>query len=681
MTSKNYLCKGIREHIHRHMFLTILVSLALLMVLPIHCITELDVAKGMMQFPEDSLNSVQEAFLGCLSANGWVMVVVAGAAILYGLASFFYLYSGEKTDFYHSLPWKREVLFLVSLVSSLVSFLVPYLIATGITYLIGILNGGNSTKVLPTMAIAIGVNVLYFLVFYAAAVLAVMLTGNLFTGVLGFAGIMSYGIIIKFAYSGLNSRFFDTLSTYSSGMQENFLSPFLAYRRMIYTGDEKILQYGVLYGVIVLAVLLALDLWLYKIRPSESYHKAIAFQKLEPVIKVACVIPIAVLAALFFSGGMSNHFVWFVAGTIVVALVLSAAFDFLYSLDIKSCIRPKISTGVILAFLALVIMGYRMDITGVDSFLPDKGKVQAMSVKFNSISDRMAYPVNAYEKMEAVNNNQMWMKDFDAAYALAQIGVEYYTDHKNEEDAFETMVSVELAYEMKSGKKVYRSYYLPETEEVLANIQKIYDNWEYREKIMPTYYADAEDIDFLYVTDVSGRRMQLDVQRNELEILYKTYKNELEGMTFEEASDQRILGYLVAEQKEYGDYGNTKQDYMFSWDLPIYEGFSETRAMLTELGNPIEDHIPAEEVLQIRLTTMDEMGNTAQEVILEKPEEIQRVLNHMTYEYCHYGVGSKLLYDINVELIWTDRFKETEQSMYLLDDGSLDDILQKLNID
>lgn len=46
MTSKNYLCKGIRDHIHRHMFLTILVSLALLVALPIHCITELDVAKG-----------------------------------------------------------------------------------------------------------------------------------------------------------------------------------------------------------------------------------------------------------------------------------------------------------------------------------------------------------------------------------------------------------------------------------------------------------------------------------------------------------------------------------------------------------------------------------------------------------------------------------------------------------
>ena len=53
----------------------------------------------------------------------------------------------------------------------------------------------------------------------------------------------------------------------------------------------------------------------------------------------------------------------------------------------------------------------------------------------------------------------------------------------------------------------------------------------------------------------------------------------------------------------------------------------------------------------------------------------------MTYEYCRYGVGSKLLYDINVELVWTDRFKETEQTMYLLDDGSLEDILQKLNID
>lgn len=58
--------------------------------------------------------------------------------------------------------------------------------------------------------------------------------------------------------------------------------------------------------------------------------------------------------------------------------------------------------------------------------------------------------------MGAVNNNQMWMKDFDAIYALAQIGVEYYADNKNEEaDAFglDTLVNVDLTYEMKSGKR------------------------------------------------------------------------------------------------------------------------------------------------------------------------------------------------------------------------------------
>ena len=48
MTSKNYLCKSIKENIRRNMFLTILISLALLVVFPVYCITGME-ASGQIE--------------------------------------------------------------------------------------------------------------------------------------------------------------------------------------------------------------------------------------------------------------------------------------------------------------------------------------------------------------------------------------------------------------------------------------------------------------------------------------------------------------------------------------------------------------------------------------------------------------------------------------------------------
>ena len=46
----------------------------------------------------------------------------------------------------------------------------------------------------------------------------------------------------------------------------------------------------------VLAVILILgDIWIYRMRSSESFHKAIAFRKLEPVIKICIILPAALL--------------------------------------------------------------------------------------------------------------------------------------------------------------------------------------------------------------------------------------------------------------------------------------------------------------------------------------------------------------------------------------------------
>lgn len=690
MTSKNYLCKSIKENIRRNMFLTILVSLALLVVFPVYCITCMEGAGHIEAYM--GFDGYQRMLLRCISPSSPASIVVVVAAVLYALLGFGYLYSGEKTDFYHSLPMKREALYLVSLASSFISFVVPYLISIGMAYMIGTMSGGNSTYAPKIMVMTIGLHLLYYLVFYTGAVLAILLTGNLFTGALGFAGIMSYGIILDSAVSFMNGRFFQTLSASSPQFASWFLSPLIIYAHSCVQGENlaemwsgqevfrgrglvETYRNGMLLGIVMLVVLLGLNIWIYKIRSSESYHKAIAFPKLEPVIKVCSVIPISLLAGLVFSAEMKHVFLWMVIGTMVSAFVLSTAFNFLYTLDIRSCIKPKISDGIILVILTLVITGYRMDITGVDSFLPNKDKIETMSVQLNSISDTFSYPEGYYGR-DALNEDRL--ESFDPVYRLAEIGVAYYKqDSKYEED--QIMVDVDVAFHMKSGETVYRNYYIPETEETLKAIEEIYNDWDYREKIMPTYYATTEDIDFLYVIDHMGRRIQMDLPQDKLEILYKTYKNELESMTFSESSAQRIIGYLSAEQKMKDGY--SMGDYMSTWDLPVYEGFEETKAMLKELGYPILDIIPVEEVLRIRLSNLDEGGNTAGEVILEKPEDMERILKALSYGDARYRVGSNMEYAVNVEISWNDRFKEQWRTLYLMNNGTLDDVLKELHID
>ena len=58
----------------------------------------------------------------------FLLFFVVIAAFCLGMTGYHYLYSREKTDFYHSLPLKRERIFFVPYVSGILIFAVPYLI-------------------------------------------------------------------------------------------------------------------------------------------------------------------------------------------------------------------------------------------------------------------------------------------------------------------------------------------------------------------------------------------------------------------------------------------------------------------------------------------------------------------------------------------------------------------------
>lgn len=691
MTSRNYLFNSIKENIRRNFYLFILITLGFFAVFPLQTIMALDRAKAMIPL-EDEIDPIKMEFLNCIGVeNNLATIFIGIVAVLLGVMGFYYLYSGEKTDFYHSLPLKREELFVIPFFSGFFMFLAPYLFSVGITYLIGIgYHGVSAQSGVQTLA-AIGMNILFFLELYVFAILAILLTGNLFTGVLAFLGFMSYGWIIYGAYFYMNHMFFDTLAQFQEPAITKYLSPIVSHLGAIdlWAAEMGDIRGYVIYALILIVVVLAADVCIYKVRPSESFHKSIAFQKLQPIIKVCAVLPISVLISLFFSMGMEHEFLWLCVFVILVSLILSCVFEFLFTMDIRKCIRPKVSTGVILATLAVILAGYKLDVLGVDAYLPEKEDVDTMSVYFTSINERanypMKYPMGPDKQME---KNQT--KDFDAIYELAKIGVNYYKEHDKQsvdipptflraqstwaptEEDENVMVSVYIRYHLKNGRTVNRAYYLPESKEILALTSDIYDNWDYKKTMLPTSYVSEKDIEYLYVQDIFDKRLQVNATEDVIDNIYKTYKGELESMTLEQSSKDRILGYLSVEEKIEENYNQTTE-------FPIYESFVKTRELLEEAGQPLKE-LSSDEIRSITCGGTRSDGEYVEEVITDKAE-IEKIIPSLTYEMGHYGLGSKVSYELGCTILFEDGGTQMQSDLYMMEGEVLNSLLKKLNID
>ena len=508
---------------------------------------------------------------------------------------------------------------------------------------------------------------------------------------------MFYGPILYMTFTRLNARFFETIvqeMDYDFGI---FLSPLIAYisgGTVDWTWKSLCIYF--LYGVVLALVVILADILVYRIRPSESFHKAIAFKKLEPVIKVCGILPLSLLCALYFSGYMYNQFFWMVIGAVVLTLIFSMIFDFLCNMDIRMALKPKVSTGVILAVLILILGGYRTDITGVDTFLPDEEKVASMSLYLPSVSGQFQYPESSVTESPTYTTFSLkqWVEDFQEIYALAEKSVEYVRDHENyasdvqslreNGDPEQTMVMIYIGYHMKSGQDVYRMYYIPETEELVENIGRVYDTWEYREKILPTSYINTEKIENIYTYSFTESGKALTLSDENKERLMKTYQEELENMTFDQSRREKQVGWMELQEKgepEISAMGySVNSTYTYSYNLPVYASFEKTRAMLEKLGNPMADSIEPDQVESILLSRYS--YESGEEQYLEKEyrteEDIEKLLAQATFRDERFTVGSHVNYQVSCEITWKDS-KKDKIAFYIFEDSSLTDILEQLN--
>lgn len=709
MISKNSFAKMVLHDIRERGAWMLAAFIAFMLLLPVNSLLRMDGIRSMWNTTEDYHRHLTQAFkVGMGYDNSGVLLVIIAAAFFLGVSGFSYLYSREKTDFYHSLPRRREKLFAIPYVSGIFIFLIPYALNIGLSFLAGVVKGAVTKESLFAAAGAFITFTVFFLLFYHLAILAVLLTGNLFTGVMGFGAFLSYTIIVNEAFISLTQRFFRTtiFGEVNGGRYLSFgrisfhvngsfltLNPLIQLLKTISGISENGNLYlnvksvaGTFLAVVILGIICVI---VYRIRPSESHNKAIAFPVLEPLVKVAVVLPISVLIGIAVSSGMAAHnLAWFIAAALFAAAVLSTAMEFLYTMDLRSCMKPKVSSGVTFGGLALILVVFHFDVFGMDTYLPEENKIESMSLYVNELNSLYAYPSNSVyntgNSAIAYLDNTGYT-DFDEIYFMAREGVEYQGTHEQDYQeeaqldwAEETTEADDMAvtaekvpatlnyyvkYVLKSGREVYRFYSLPQTEELLSCVKDIYNSWEFKEKTLPVEFLETEDVSGMLIQDIYSSERRVELKEEDKNDFYNIYKMEWESLTFDEMQTNSVVAFITFSQRmEMEREGYLYDTYVMT--TPIYENFEKSIQLLEKAGFHIYTKEDADKIENIKVTMTQE--ESQKEYTFTEEKDIRELLENAQFErYSNYLGNVRKNYNLGLRIQWKDDTRMYGGGLYL----------------
>ena len=219
MTSRISYSNIAKEDLRRRSWMLALSCLGSVLAFPIlFLLLNGDYIQSYTNRGVEKLAYLSQAYANFFSRTGTVsqgIILYAGAAIV-SIFGFRYLYSRKMVDTYHSLPVKRNRLFIVTYVNGLLIWLLPMLLSMVTTLLMMLINllrfgiADQFGKVILSALSTLPFYLISFLTVYHFCLICVMLSGNAFNAICtsavgGTIVSIMYGIVLGFC-----GTFFDT---------------------------------------------------------------------------------------------------------------------------------------------------------------------------------------------------------------------------------------------------------------------------------------------------------------------------------------------------------------------------------------------------------------------------------------------------------------------------------------
>lgn len=297
------------------------------------------------------------------------------------LAVFSYLHFTKSTAMIHSLPVRREALFVTNYLSGLLIVSIPLLFNSAILIIT------EAVMSFPDMSHAwiwLGINMALTFLLYSFAVFAGMFTGHMaahaiFFYIYNFLAIFSEVMIgyvlnhLLFGYSG---------NTGSASLHLGAWSP-LYYLNRLYScfaagsGNAVVLAGYIIAGI----VFLVSGYFLYRRRPMESATDVISFKTVKPVFKYI----VAFCSSLILGGIMAGilNIRHSLAGYIVTYLIGGFIGYFASEMLLRKTFRVFRAYKGFIVFgvvLSLLLAGTSLDFFGYERYVPQDQDVELVYV-------------------------------------------------------------------------------------------------------------------------------------------------------------------------------------------------------------------------------------------------------------------------------------------------------------
>jgi ABC-2 type transport system permease protein len=578
------------------------------------------------------------------------LVLMFAVPILLAIFLFRFLQVKSASDFMHSLPVKRTVIYNQYVGLGVLYLIVPVLITT-ITLLI--LDGMLGLEKFFTVQQIIswtGVTIVIILLVFLAGVFV-----GVVTGLSAVQGVLTF-ILLLFP-AGITGLFIVNLDLFLFGFLPNYYFEYQLMKLSAVTNaagffaDNKALS--LIEIVIYLAVTVGfygLGMWLYKKRNLETVSQAIVFRQLRPVFKYGVTFCTMLFGGLYF-GETQNSLSWAVFGYVIGSLIGYFVAEMLLQKTWRVFTHVK---GYLIYAVAMAILGLliHFDVTGYQQRVPELDEIKAVYFAENSFGYREENDTsNSYVNERPIDTHKPFFNKPENIQAIQNLHekVIKYKDMLDRPSRSEQ--SIFIAYELKNGGKVIRQYYLKNVEPFSDYLKQIYNSKEYKEAEYEVLHIDPEEVNQITVSPngpVDKRAVLADpkaiadgIAALKADVMNETYTP---TKKYHEADSSIMI--LLDDNRYEGIHMQFKQSY------------TQFESVLKEQEKLKEARITAEDISFAVVVKREDMGNIQELHHGSNESIVQRMLKNKN--------ALKITSKVQIEQSWRNSSWEGAESEYLI---------------
>ena len=655
------------ETMKKQIWVPVLIFLGFFLSMPIAGMVYLEIIQTNGRAEADIILDYTRFLAG--TGMSLVTMMTLGGAVLTGVNSFSWLHSRVKTDFYHSLPIRREKLFVNQVFLGIAYYVVPYLVNLLLAYVVGMVHGIFRGSMVRLSLQTFCYHLLFYLMIYLVVVLAMLLTGKILLGCLGSVVLCFYGPVLDLLLQGMATSFFDTYITNDFFFSKILygLSPSIAY--FTYMPNNSWSIPGKVWGVGILAVaaLAVLCFFLYKRRASEAAGRSMAFPGLGRLIQYLMeVLVILGSGMLFYSITEHASLGWMVFGIVLGGALSHGIMEVIYEGDIRRVMAHTWMMGASIVTALLVIGSFYGDIFGYDAFFPKQEELKTLRIQSSEKNyggreeeaaynqekiasmEKLAQDPQVYEMLQEVVQNRLQSIQSSDGWV--------HRDQNGEK--VEQIHGVEVEYGLNGGRTANRVYYV-DYSQFEQRLLALYDSPDYKKIIYPlTTMAEADlekRIQSVQVTSIMGNISQLFAGSNEARVDFlKTFRGELMQMDQKTVTEEVPIGCLdLTINYENGEM--TWDEARVIGDTPyyIYPSFTKTLAMLKTQNVELPETFQPEAIKSI--TLYDFQGDEEEEKKITDRAKIEELLPCLISDGCNNGLISTYDYELRAEILLEEK--------------------------